>query len=266
MKDKYYLALADEVELDKKDKVKKAVIGLIILEVILQICYQLYPFLLMLANKNQLISIAILAIFIIVFAIVAEHFSLTTKVFNERLKPLARWLTTITIIILTLIILGDGVQISSVFKLSVNKIIKIISVALPAGVCEELLFRGILFNIFLLVFRKNKYNIIYTVVISSVLFGLYHLMNLAHQPLISTIGQVMGATLLGLILSYLHLWTNSLVWCIILHFLQDLAPQLAKSDWGNPHITNVMIMSIPLIIIMLICIYAFNRRYLEMKE
>lgn len=72
MKDKYYLALADEVEFDNKNNVKKSVIGLIILEIVLQVCYQLYPFLLRLANKNRIIAVAILIVFLAVFAGVAS--------------------------------------------------------------------------------------------------------------------------------------------------------------------------------------------------
>ena len=83
MKDKYYLALDDEVELDNKDNVKKAVIGLIILEVVLQLCYQLYPVLLNLLGKNQrVMATVILVAYVTVFAVVAKHFSFTTRVFN----------------------------------------------------------------------------------------------------------------------------------------------------------------------------------------
>ena len=83
MKDKYYLALADEVELDNKDNVKKAVIGLIILEVVLQLCYQLYPVLLNLLGKNQrVMATVILVAYVTVLAVVAKHFSFTTRVFN----------------------------------------------------------------------------------------------------------------------------------------------------------------------------------------
>lgn len=74
MKDKYYLALADEVDFDNRDKVKKSVIELIVLEIVLQICYQLYPFLLRLANKNRIVAVAILIAFLAVFAGVANYY------------------------------------------------------------------------------------------------------------------------------------------------------------------------------------------------
>lgn len=137
---------------------------------------------------------------------------------------------------------------------------------MTAGVCEELLFRGILFNIFLLIFRKGKYNIFWTAVVSSALFGLFHLINWAHQPLISTIGQIIFAFSLGLVLSYSHIWTNGLSLCVVLHFLWDFTLQMAKSDWGNPNIPRILLANIPIIIVMLICIYAFNRRYLELNK
>lgn len=264
---KYYLALADEVELDHKDNVKKAVIGLIILEVVLQLCYQLYPVLLSLLGKNhRVIAIVILVAYITVFAMVAKHFSFTTRVFNKQVKPLAKWLITITMIILILKVLLDLINVSSVFKLPIHQVVGIGLVALIAAVCEEFMFRGILFNIFLLIFRKNKFNIFWTAMTSSALFSLVHLINLIHQPLISTIGQVIGTFLLGLIFSYLHIWTNGLTWCIIFHFLQDFSPQLAKADLGNPNIAGVVMTNVPVIIVMLICIYAFNNRYLKLNK
>ncbi|EEJ69739.1 hypothetical protein HMPREF0506_1138 [Lactobacillus crispatus JV-V01] len=64
----------------------------------------------------------------------------------------------------------------------------------------------------------------------------------------------------------MHIWTNGLTWCIIFHFLQDFSPQLAKADLGNPNIAGVIMMNVPVIIIMLICIYAFNSRYLKLNE
>lgn len=179
---------------------------------------------------------------------------------------MAKWLTTINVIIFGLIILLNLFKVSSVFELPLLKIIGIGLAALTAAVCEEFLFRGILFNIFTLIFHKNKYNIFWTATVSSALFGLFHLINLVHQPLVSTIGQIIFTFALGLILSYLHIWTNGLSWCIVLHFLVDFSPQMAKSDLGNPNIPGVLMAYVPIIIVMLICIYAFNRRYLELKE
>ncbi|KXI17842.1 hypothetical protein [Lactobacillus crispatus] len=41
---------------------------------------------------------------------------------------------------------------------------------------------------------------------------------------------------------------------------------MAKADLGNPNIAGVIMMNVPVIIIMLICIYAFNSRYLKLNE
>ncbi|WP_251716114.1 CPBP family intramembrane glutamic endopeptidase [Lactobacillus agrestimuris] len=264
MENKYYLAIADEVELDHKDNVKKTIIGLIILEVMLQLCYQLYPVLLSLLSKNC--RVIVMAILVTFFVAVTKHFSFTTRVFNKQVKPLDKWLIKITLIILVLKVLLDLINVSSVFKLPIHQVVVIGLAALIAAVCEEFMFRGILFDIFLLIFRKSKFNIFWTAITSSALFSLSHLINLTHQPLISTLGQIIITFLLGLIFSYLHIWTNGLTWCIIFHFFQDFSPQLAKSDLGNPHIVGVMIMNVPVIIVMLICIYAFNTRYLKLNN
>lgn len=175
----------------------------------------------------------ILVVYITVFAMVAKHFSFTTRVFNKQVKPLAKWLITITMIILILKVLLDLINVSSVFKLPMHQIAEIGLAALTAAVYEEFMFRGTLFNIFLSIFCKNKFNIFWTAIASSVLFSLSHLINLFHQPLISTLGQIIITFLLGLIFSYLHIWTNGLTWCIIFHLFARFFSTIGKSRFGQ---------------------------------
>ena len=92
-----------------------------------------------------------------------------------------------------------------IFKLSMHRTLAIILIALAAAICEEILFLGILFNICLVVFRKNKYNLLWTSILTSIFFGLMHLINLGHQPLVAMIGQIIFAMALGLVFSYLRI-------------------------------------------------------------
>ena len=83
MNNKYYLALADEVEFSNKAKVNKVIRNLFILAIILLIGSFVLPHLIV---GNMITKWLIVIIFIVVFAYVAEHFILTTKTFNQRLK------------------------------------------------------------------------------------------------------------------------------------------------------------------------------------
>lgn len=109
---------------------------------------------------------------------------------------------------------------------------------LPA-ICEEFLFRGVLFNAFLLVFNKEKYDILWTSIVCSILFGL--------------------------VLSYLRVWSNGLIWGMIVHFLQDFSPKILNTDYGTSKIKLAILGVIPVVILMLICIYTINRRFLKIK-
>lgn len=81
MNNKYYLALADEVEFSNKAKVNKVIRNLFILAIILLIASFWLPYLIM---GSSLIKWLIVIAFIVVFTYVAERFILTTKTFNQN--------------------------------------------------------------------------------------------------------------------------------------------------------------------------------------
>ena len=262
----YDLALGDEVDLDNKQKVTKSAIKLLIVEIVLQICYLGYPLIAKLFT-SQIIRLLIIFGFTVFFGIFANYFALTNKVFNKRLKQgKVIGLTIVFFFFLAIIVLMDFIYKSKMLHMSAFKVIGIIIVALNAAICEEYLFRGILFNDILLALHKNKYGIFWAASISSLLFSMLHLFNLTHQPLISTIGQMIFAFNLGLMLCYLRLISNAMIWGILLHFWQDMSPQIATSNFGNSHVLDVIIVNGPVIIFMLVTIFAFNRRYLNLRK
>ncbi len=152
------------------------------------------------------------------------------------------------------------------FKLTLYQIMVAALAAILPAICEEFLFRGILFNTFLLVFRKEKYDILWTSIVCSILFGLYHLNNLTSQSLISTVGQVIITLGMGLFLSYLRVWSNGLIWCMVVHFLQDFSPKILSTDYGTSKIKLTVLVATLIVILMLICIYTINRRFLELSN
>lgn len=263
MKTDNYLALADYVDFDDKAKTRNTLIKWIWLEIILQVCYQAYPFVAKYFIKNRIFNDIFIIVFLLIFTMVAEHFSLTFKVFNERIKTrgAVKVMTIIYFVFLTLVALMNAISDSKIFKLSMHRTLAITLVALAAAICEEILCRGILFNICLVAFRKNKYNLLWTSILTSIFFSLMHLVNLVHQPLVSTIGQIIFAMALGLVLSYLRITSNGIIFGIIIHFLQDCSPQVASSNTGNSNIALVSAFYIPVIIFMLICIYLFERQF-----
>lgn len=89
------------------------------------------------------------------------------------------------------------------------------------GIWEEISFRGVITSL-----NEKKYSRNITLVIVSVLFGLFHLTNMiAGIPAIVVVPQAFYATLLGFIFGYLVIRTNSLIPSIIAHYLIDSVGQ-----------------------------------------
>lgn len=87
------------------------------------------------------------------------------------------------------------------------------------GLFEELLFRGGFFNLFLVLFKKQKKVVLWSAISSSLLFSSVHLTNLTWQGEWDTINQVFSAFSIGLFLSLVYYRTKSLLIPILLHTL-----------------------------------------------
>lgn len=158
--------------------------------------------------------------------------------------------------------------IMQITHMAINKIISMFVIALMAGVIEELLFRGLLFNSLSSFFYHNKNRFLIAGLISSILFGCMHLINLTHQPLQSTVGQVIFAFTTGIILIYLRLLSNNIVWCMVLHFFIDFKPVILTSNTGSHNISlvKVFLAVLPLMILAIICLWLFNRHYVQTNK
>ena len=150
MKNDNYLAVADQIDFNDQKQTKTALVKMIWLEIILQICYQAYPFVTKYLIGNRVLKDVFVAIYLIVFTMAALHFGLTTKVFDKRVKThrAVKVLTAVCFVLLGLMVVMNIFTDSMVFKLPGHKIVSIALIALSAAICEEFLFRGILLNIF----------------------------------------------------------------------------------------------------------------------
>nr|WP_290123031.1 CPBP family intramembrane glutamic endopeptidase [Lentilactobacillus senioris] len=101
-------------------------------------------------------------------------------------------------------------------------------VGICAGITEELIFRGILLPGSLTHFNGHRGGIWYAVLISSVAFGMAHMVNLADQPLEATLLQGSNAFAVGLVLAALYLRTRSLILPMILHGTNDYISTIAS--------------------------------------
>lgn len=89
---------------------------------------------------------------------------------------------------------------------------------------EEILCRGIILNLL-----KSKYKAFRALLISSIMFGLCHFYNiLGGQNIIITVGQVVYATGLGVVLGIVYLLCINLWPSILVHFVLNIGAMFTK--------------------------------------
>lgn len=86
-----------------------------------------------------------------------------------------------------------------------------------AGIMEELIFRGFLNRFIEAKTNKNK-----AVFISSLFFGMLHLVNIGSYPLLYILLQVVYAFAIGVVFSVVFYKTKSILTCIIVHSLVNI--------------------------------------------
>lgn len=101
-------------------------------------------------------------------------------------------------------------------QLNISYIIAAFFFTLLVGIAEELYFRGIIIK----VLKKN--GTLYTIIVSSVIFGVTHIGNLAGSAnIILTLIQIVFAFTFGLVFAEIFILTKSLLPVILWHFLHD---------------------------------------------
>ncbi len=95
---------------------------------------------------------------------------------------------------------------------------------LMVGILEELVFRGVVFGALLQAWKQKRYGKLGAVVVSGVLFGLVHLINLIKNPhaVFEVLEQVGYSTLIGVLLAAAVLRTGGLVFSVVVHALFNL--------------------------------------------
>jgi len=101
----------------------------------------------------------------------------------------------------------------------------VLTMNLAVAVSEEFLFRGVALNVLLRAYSAVKNPVYKAVTVSSVLFGLRHLLNLAFTPgaVTAAAAQVVFTMMAGTWLCAVYLRSKNIWVCALIHFLEDLA-------------------------------------------
>lgn len=102
-----------------------------------------------------------------------------------------------------------------------------------AGIGEEITIRYAVAVCLLWIFRKSTHRLIFTILGSSVIFGLSHLVNLTNgQALEPTIYQILCAFAMGLLLMSIFLYTGKIWITMLLHFI---------FDWSSTFVSGTLV-------------------------
>lgn len=102
---------------------------------------------------------------------------------------------------------------------------------LSIGLLEEFIFRGLLFSLLADCFTKDREGLIKTFVISSLIFGLSHLINLISGAGVgATLLQVGYTTLTGGLFAFVLIKTKNLLCCAGIHALYNFCGLLMDSQ------------------------------------
>ena len=124
---------------------------------------------------------------------------------------------------------------------------------LGTALFEELVFRGLVLKILLVTMGDSKRGIFKACIISAVIFGIVHIVNLIHAAdTLAVIAQVIYASFLGLFYAVLFLRTKTLWIPIILHGLTNLSIQIFNAIIFIDNVPtqtepNIIVALIPLI-------------------
>lgn len=112
-----------------------------------------------------------------------------------------------------------------------------LAIALCAGITEEVTFRGLLLPAIMT--RFSGYSGMWSaVILSSLLFGGLHMLNLTRQSFTATALQGLNAFFMGLFLAALYLRTRSLIFPMLIHGLNDFASTVVTQGSINSTNTN----------------------------
>lgn len=142
-----------------------------------------------------------------------------------------------------LIMLSINVIFGLTLKYTILESILYIITMLCVGFLEEVIFRGLLFN------YMKKTNLTSAIIVSSITFGIGHIVNLINgsgADLIPNLLQVLYATSAGFMFVMLYYKTDSLIICILSHGLFNA---LSAFSVAPSSLDMIIISSVALIII-----------------
>lgn len=168
-----------------------------------------------------------------------------------KVSNLKKYLYFIPLVLIISVNLWTGINITN----TQNEIIFYILTMINVGFIEEIIFRGFLFKM------MAKTNIKSAIIVSSITFGIGHIVNLLNgADLIPTLLQICYAISIGYLFVIIFYKSKSLIPCIITHSLVN-----ALSIFNIDNVISSYIVPVFLIIVPLVYAVYINRTVKELN-
>ena len=134
-------------------------------------------------------------------------------------------------------------------------IIYVLVGTLLVGIGEETAYRGVVLNAL-----ASRMSLPWATVVSAVLFGLMHSVNVILQPVGTTIGQVVTTSLIGLFLGFVYVLSGgNLVLVVVLHWLWDFG-LIAADVTVSPAVGWVGLATVSVLLLAMVgTVYGFTK-------
>ncbi len=140
----------------------------------------------------------------------------------------AELIVSVPIFIASIISVINSIKVGS--TLSAATIINLLILYFAVGCSEEFLFRGWLQNSLLEKFNKNKKQVLLSIIVTSIIFGLVHMANVGDgQSLHDTILQVISAASGGFFYGAVYYKTKNIWSVVFLHGFWDFSIELSEA-------------------------------------
>ena len=176
-------------------------------------------------NLN-LISEIVLLLFSLLVLVIRKRLNILKPKSKNFIASLKRGVPILVIAILVLI--SNLITITGE-SLNIPNFISLVLFAITIGMAEEFFFRGFVQEEIVNAYGSTRKQVIISIVISGIIFGVVHLSNaLGNQGIITTVMQVFQASSLGILIGSIYYVTKNIWSVVFLHSFYDFAILLGE--------------------------------------
>ena len=177
--------------------------------------------------NTMLISEIVIVLFAIIIISIRKLWPQIRSKKENFITGIKRGMPILVIAIIMLIVNGGELLIDG--NLNIPNFISLVLVSIAIGVAEEFIFRGWLQNEVMDRFGEGKKGALITILMSGLLFGLFHIINVfSGQDLFTSLMQVIQTSAIGILFCSVYFASRNIWSLVFLHSFYDFSVLLSE--------------------------------------